>query len=247
MTRIAAFFISLLILLIWWGLSTIYPPFILPSPPVVLARAADVLHSGLLIRHFLVTAGEALSGFFIGVLAALPLGYLMAKKPWLEKASAPFISASQAIPIMALAPLLIIWFGFGPASKVLVAALVTFFPVLTNIIVGLHSSEPRAYELMAVLGASKWQIFKKLEVPAALPVVFAGLRVGLALSVTGAIVGEFTSSDRGLGYLVNMAAGMMDTPLMFVALFSLAILGLLFYAALDLVRRILLPWSIRKS
>ncbi len=247
MTKLAACVISLLIFAIWWGLATIYPPFILPSPPLVFARALDVLQNGLLIRHFLVTAGEALGGFCLGVLAALPLGYLMAKKPWLEKAAAPFISASQAIPIMALAPLLIIWFGFGPTSKVLVAALVTFFPVLTNSIVGLHSTDPRAYELMAVLGASRWQVFKKLEVPAALPVVFAGLRVGLALSVTGAIVGEFTSSDRGLGYLINVAAGMLDTPLLFVALFSLATLGLLFYAVLALIQRILLPWARRDS
>ncbi|MBO8127309.1 MAG: ABC transporter permease [Firmicutes bacterium] len=234
-------------IIIWWWLSQIYPTYILPSPGTVLARGIQYTRGGLLFKHFLITAGESLGGFFLGSLVALPLGYLMAKVPVLEQALAPFISASQAIPIVALAPLLIIWFGFGVTSKVLVAALVAFFPVLTNLIVGLHRTEPRAYELMSILGASRWQVFTLLEIPSALPVMFAGFRVGLALSIIGAVVGEFASSDRGLGYLVNMSAGMMDTPLLFVALFSLTVMGISFHLALLWVEKVFIPWAGSKN
>lgn len=225
-----------------WGLlARVYPVYILPSPLEVIARAASALGQGLPL-HFAVTAAEALGGFLIGAAIALPLGYLLARIAWLERAVAPYIVASQAVPIVALAPLLIIWFGFGPVSKLLVAALVAFFPVLTNVVVGLRRIERNAYELMAVMGASRWQVFAKLEIPGALPVMLAGFRVGLALSVIGAVVGEFVSSDTGLGYLVNMSAGMLDTPLMFVALFSLALLGISFHIILLLVERHWFSW-----
>lgn len=225
----------------WWGLSRVYPTYILPSPGLVAWRAVESMKQGLL-RHFLVTAGEAAGGFALGTLVALPLGYGMTRLPWLEKAASPYLVASQAVPIVALAPLLIIWFGFGLVSKVLVAALVAFFPVLINVVVGLRRTERGHYELMQVLGATRWQVFAKIEIPGALPVLFAGFRIGLALSVIGAVVGEFASSDRGLGYLVNMSAGMLDTPLLFVALFALAVLGMSFHGLLRLIEAFCLPW-----
>lgn len=242
-SRVASLILAVLIVFIWWWLSRSFPVYILPSPGTVLARGYTYAREGPLLQHFWVTANEALGGFFLGSIVALPLGYLLAKVPWLEEAVAPFLSASQAIPIVALAPLLIIWFGFGLTSKILVAALVAFFPVLTNLVVGLRRTDPRAYELMAILGATRWQVFTKLEVPSALPVMLAGFRVGLALSVIGAVVGEFASSDKGLGYLVNMSSGMLDTPLLFVALIALAILGISLHLLLLLVQRLLVPWA----
>lgn len=226
---------------VWWALSRAYPVYILPSPDAVAVRALESIEQGLL-RHFLVTAGEAAGGFTLGAVIALPLGYAMARLPWLERAMAPYLVASQAIPIVALAPLLIIWFGFGLTSKILVAAMVAFFPVLINVVVGLRRTERGVYELMQVLGASRWQVFTKLEIPGAIPVLFAGFRIGLALSVIGAVVGEFASSDRGLGYLVNMSAGMLDTPLLFVALFALGLLGVSFHLLLRAVEASCLPW-----
>lgn len=241
--RMAALGFLALIILAWWGLARVYPPYILPAPGTVWIRGVAMVKSGELLRHFLITGGESLGGFAAGALIALPLGYVMARLPWLERALAPYLVASQAVPIVALAPLIIIWFGFGLTSKVLIAALVAFFPVLINVVVGLRNTPPRMYELMRVLGADRWQVFAKLEVPGALPVLLGGFRVGLALSVIGAVVGEFASSDRGLGYLVNLSAGMLDTTLLFVALISLAMLGTIFHLLLVLAERILASWA----
>lgn len=232
---------------LWWWLSGLYPDYILPSPGVVLSRGIAYASQGSLFQHFAITAGEALAGFGLGTLIALPLGYLLARLPWLERAVSPYLVAAQAIPIVALAPLIIIWFGFGIISKILIASLVAFFPVLTNLVVALVRVDRRSYELMSVLGANRWQVFTKLEVPSVLPVLLAGFRVGLALSVIGAVVGEFTSADKGLGYLVNMSAGMLDTPLLFVALISLAVLGISFHLALSLIEVWLIPRPLRKT
>jgi len=170
------------------------------------------------------------------------LGYLLAKSPGLERLLSPYIVASQSIPTVALAPLLVLWFGFGLTSKVLVCALIVFFPILVNTVVGLRGVDSRYHELMRSFSASRWQVFTKLEVPAALPVFFGGLRVGVTLSVIGAVVGEFVGADRGLGFLVNVARGLYDTPLMFVAIFTLVAMALTLYGAVTLLERALISW-----
>jgi NitT/TauT family transport system permease protein len=221
-----------------------YSSFILPTPAEVWAKFLVVAADGTLWYHTRITMAEILGGLALGLSAATVLGYLLAKSPLVERFLSPYIVASQSVPIVALAPLLIIWFGFGLLSKVVVCALTIFFPVLINTIVGVRSVETDLRDLMRSLEANKWQIFRLLEVPASLPVWLAGLKVGVTLSVIGAVVGEFAQSDRGLGFLVNLAnRGLFDTPLMFVALFTLMTIALGLYGLVSVLESLLLAWK----
>lgn len=233
----------LLFLLLWQRISVFYESFILPSPGEVWRRFLELTQrSGVLKGHLLVTLSEALGGFLLATIIALPLSYFLARHPFLERLFTPYIVGFQAIPIVALAPLLVIWFGFGLTSKVLVSALTAFFPIVTNGIVGLRGTDLRLKELMAIMGADQREIFLKLEAPSALPVIFGGLRLGMTFSVIGAVVGEFAGAGKGLGYLVNFARGTLDTPLLFVGLIILALFGVNFYLLLSLVEYLVMPW-----
>ena len=191
--------IVLLTLLLWTLLVRLgdYPTFILPGPGDVYKKLALVLSDGLLWRHARITLTEIGGGLALGLSAATVLGYGMAKSRALERFLAPYIVASQSIPIVALAPLLVIWFGTGRLSKVLVCALTIFFPMLVNTIVGVRSVDPDLAALMRSLKATRWQTFAMLEVPSALPMLLGGLKVSVTLSVIGAVVGEFVAADRG--------------------------------------------------
>ncbi|MCD6302881.1 MAG: ABC transporter permease [Anaerolineae bacterium] len=219
-----------------------YPTFFLPSPTTVARRFLVACHQGILIEHTLVTLREIFGGLALGLSTATVLGYLLAKSERLERLVAPYLVASQAIPVVALAPLLVIWFGAGSLSKILVCALTLFFPVLMNTIVGIRGVDRGMVELMRSLGSTRWQIFAYLEVPAALPVLMGGLKIGVTLSVIGAVVGEFVAADRGLGFLVNLARGLFDTPLMFVALVTLMAIALTLYGIVDCLEHWLLAW-----
>ena len=161
-----------------------------------------------------------------GTAAATVLGYLLAKSRLFERILAPYLVASQAVPVVAIAPLLVIWFGPGIFSKILICALIVFFPVLVNTVVGVRAVPTALRDLMRSLRATRWQILRYLEIPAALPVFLGGLRIGAALSVIGAVVGEFVGADKGLGFLINVGRGQYDTALVFVAIFALVILAL---------------------
>jgi NitT/TauT family transport system permease protein len=234
----------LLFVTLWQWLAGFYEAYILPSPGEVYQRLKETLgEGGFLTVHFLVTCVEAFSGFLIACGGALPLSYYMYRHPALDRILTPYIVGIQAVPIVALAPLLVIWFGFGPASKILIAALVAFFPVLTNGIIGLREVNPRYKELLMIMGASRRDLFFKLEIPSALPIVFGGLKMGLTLSVIGAVVGEFSGAGKGLGYLINLARGSFDTALIFIALVALALLGIGFYSAISALEYLAMPWK----
>lgn len=221
-----------------------YPSFLLPTPQQVWSKFLQVAGDGTLWYHTSITLVEILGGLALGLTAAMALGYLLAKSPLVERFLSPYIVASQSVPIVALAPLLIVWFGFGLTSKMLVCALTIFFPVLINTIIGLRSVEEELRDLMRSLQASRWQTFRLLEVPAALPVLLGGLKIGVTLSVIGAVVGEFAQADRGLGFLVNLAnRGLFDTPLMFVALFVLMTIALGLYGLVSGLEALLLRWK----
>ena len=219
-----------------------YPAFILPTPRRVAARFVLAVRDGTLQMHTVVTLREVFVGLALGLSVAVVLGYALGKSRTLDRVLSPYIVASQAIPIVALAPLLVIWFGAGSLSKILVCALTLFFPVLVNTAVGIRNVDPGLVELMRSLRASRWQVFRYLELPAALPVLFGGLKVGATLSVIGAVVGEFVGADRGLGFLVNLARGLFDTPLMFVALFTLMSIALSLYFVVSALESWLLRW-----
>jgi NitT/TauT family transport system permease protein len=201
-----------------------------------------VLADGALSRHAGVTLTEIGLGLGLGLSSALVLGYLLGKSRTIERLLAPYIVASQSIPIVAIAPLLVIWLGSGLLSKVLVCALITFFPTLISTIVGIRSVDNDLRDLMRSLRASQWQIFTLLELPSALPVLFGGFKLSVILAVVGAVVGEFAGADVGLGFLINLARGVLDTPLMFVAVFCLVVIAQTLYLIVALLERSALRW-----
>lgn len=219
------------------------PAFILPSPLQVSARFVRTIVDGSLLRHSITTLSEILLGLFSGVLFAVILGYFLSRSAFLENVLQPFLVASQAIPTVAIAPLLVIWFGPGIFSKVLICALIVFFPVLVNIIVGLRSVPENLHDLMRSMRASRWQTLRLLELPAALPVLLGGLRIGATLSVIGAVVGELVGADRGLGFLINVGRGQYDTALVFVGVFTLVICALALYGAVLGMEKYFLRWQ----
>lgn len=239
--------LSFLLLLLLWQLVVLvggYDSFILPGPLDVARQFGVVVMDGRLLRHSLITLSEVIPGLLIGAGISLPLGYLLAKSPLAERLISPYLIASQAVPVIAIAPLLTIWISSTFWARVLVAVLVVFFPVLINIIAGLRSVPNELYELMHSLNATRWQIFRKLEWPAALPIVLAGLKLGATLSVIGALVGEFVQPrTEGLGYLLITARYQFKTDLVFVVLFTLAGMALALYGLVSLAEKRLLRWQ----
>jgi len=237
--------------LLWgWHLLTVwgaYDRFILPGPIDVWRQMLIVVGDGRLLKHSLITISEVLPGLAIGLLIATPLGYLLAKSSLAERLISPYLIASQAIPVIAIAPLLTIWVRSTYWARVLVAVLVVFFPILINIIAGLRSVPAELYELMRALKATRRQIFTKLEVPAALPILLAGLKVGATLSVIGALVGEFVQpKSEGLGFLLVTARYQFKTDLVFVVLVTLAAIALSLYGLVTLLEKRLLRWQAHK-
>jgi len=240
--------ISIFSALLLWQVITYFgdfPEFILPSPIQVFLRMVDTINDGSLFYHTIVTLGEVFSGLVIGLGTAVTLGYFLAKNQFLEKLLSPYIVASQSIPIVAIAPLLIIWFGPGVLSKILITSLIVFFPILINIIVGVRAVTEQYYDLMRSFEATKWQTLCYLEIPAVMPVFLGGLRIGATLAVIGAVVGEFVGADKGLGFLVNVGRGLYDTALVFVAIFTLVILAMMLYGVVNLLEKRLLVWMKR--
>jgi NitT/TauT family transport system permease protein len=237
--------VSILLLILIWAAVARWsglPPFILPSPGRVAQRFWQVLVDGTLLRHTLFTMTEVVLGLGLGVTLATLLGYALARSRMLEKLLSPYLVASQAVPVVAIAPLLVIWFGPELGSKVLICALTVFFPVLVNTMVGLRAVPHELRELMHSLQADRRQMLRYLEIPSALPVFLGGLRIGATLSVIGAVVGEFVGADRGLGFLVNVGRNQYDTALVIVAVLALILLAVSLYGLVVLAEHRWLAW-----
>ncbi|HEY7525150.1 MAG TPA: ABC transporter permease [Candidatus Limnocylindrales bacterium] len=233
--------ISLVAFLAAWKLVVLvggYQPFILPAPEVVAGRLVRAWAEGLMTPHAAATLTEIALGFVAGASAGLAIGYLFARSPLAERFLSPYLVAAQATPILALAPLLALWFGTGLTSKVVICSLIVFFPVAVATMVGIRSVDAGLLELGRSLRATRRQIVLKLEIPAALPSILGGMRVGVTLAVVGAIVGEWAGAAQGLGVLVNIARGsLFDIPLMFATLVTIAAIGIGLYVLVVLVER----------
>ena len=234
-------------LLLWTGAVRLWalPAFILPSPGLVGQRLISSLLDGSLAYHFVITLSEVLLGLMSGALLATVIGYVLAKSPTLERVLSPYLVASQAMPVVAIAPLLVIWFGPGLFSKVLICSLTVFFPILVNTVVGVRAVPENLRDLLLSMKSTPLQMLVYLEIPASLPVFLGGLRIGATLSVIGAVVGEFVGSDRGLGFLINVARGQYDTALVFVAVATLVVMALGLYGGVIALEKRFTGWQER--
>ncbi len=215
-----------------------YPIFILPPPESVVARLVSGWAGGQIGPHALVTLLEVVLGFGVGATLGLVVGYGLGKSSIVARVVSPYLVAAQATPILALAPVLALWFGPGLLGKVVIAALIVFFPVAVSTMVGIRSVDAGLLELGRSLRATRRQVLLTLEIPAAMPSIFGGLRIGITLAVVGAIVGEWAGAERGLGVLVNIARGsLFDIPLMFATLVTIAAFGVALYLVVVLVER----------
>lgn len=240
--------VAALFLVGWKALVVIgdYPVFILPAPEVVAERFVRAWADGTMLPHVAATLAEVGWGLLVGAGLAMVVGYLLARSALAERLLSPYLVAAQATPVLALAPLIALWFGSGLVSTVIVCALIVFFPVAVATMVGIRTVDGRLLELGRSLRATRWQVFRHFELPAALPQILGGLRVGVTLAVVGAIVGEWAApGSRGLGLLVLLARGsLFDIPLMFATLLTIALIGLALYLAVVLVeRRLIGPWQ----
>lgn len=235
----------MLVLVGWQAVVTVgnYKPFILPGPGVVFERLVAALESGLLGEHVVATVTVALGGFGVALVVALVLGYMLAHIRWLEHTLSPVLAATQAVPVLAVAPLIVLWFSTGWNAKILVAALITFFPMLLSTIAAFHSVPRELRDMAVISGAGRWEMLWYVEMPLALPVLFSGIRTGLSLATTGAVVAEFVAGRQGLGALITIARGLFDTPLIFVALIVLAGITLSLYMLASLLERVLIRWE----
>jgi NitT/TauT family transport system permease protein len=232
---------SFAVFVIAWKLVVLvggYPPFILPSPEVVGQRFVRAWADGIIEPHALATLVEIGLGFAVGAGTGLLVGYALARSALVERIISPYVVAAQATPILALAPLLALWFGPGLISKVVICGLIVFFPIAVSTMVGVRSVDRGLLELARSFRATRRQVLTTLEIPGALPSILGGMRVGVTLAVVGAIVGEWAGADRGLGVLVNLARGsLFDIPLMFATLATIAMVGIALYLVVVFAER----------
>ncbi len=227
-------------LLIWQAVVIVsgFPPFILPPPGAVLGRLATAWADGTIQPHLRTTLVEVVLGFTVGAGSALLVGYTLARSALVERILSPYLVAAQATPILVFAPLIVLWFGPGLVGKVIICSLIVFFPVAVATMVGIRAVDAGLLELGRSLRATRRQILTTLEIPAALPSILGGMRVGVTLAVVGAIVGEWAGAERGLGVLINVARGsLFDIPLMFATVMTIALVGIALYLVVILIER----------
>ncbi|MBI1737342.1 MAG: ABC transporter permease [Candidatus Rokubacteria bacterium] len=219
------------------------PPFILPAPTDIGRALAGGLSSRLFVEHFMITLYETLAGFVIAAIAGIAIGAVIAQFRVVEKTFYPYLVALQTLPKIAVAPLVIVWFGFGISSKIVIAAMVAFFPVLVNVIVGLKTVDQSKLDLMRSLNATRWQTFRMVKFPNALPFVFAGLDIAIVFSVLGAIVGEFVGAQKGLGNLILQYNFSLDIAGVFAVLILLSAMGVTLHLVMQALQKRLIFWA----
>jgi NitT/TauT family transport system permease protein len=216
-------------------------PFLLPSPSSIVSRMIE--KPTLFWAHGWYTLYETFAGFILAVIVGLVAAGIIVVMPSVRDVLMPILLIAQLVPKVAIAPILLVWFGYGIMPKIIIAFLVAFFPIVVNAANGLVSVEKELLDLGRSLEASRWQIFWKFRMPAALPELFSGMKIAMTLAVIGAIIGEFVGGDRGLGYLIIIANQELDTPLAFAALVIISLGGIVLYALIEVLERITIPWG----
>jgi len=233
----------IIVLIIGWDLCIRLfkiPPYLIPTPWQVVQQL--VKEWPMLWRESLPTLYATLGGFALSALVGVPVAMWIAYSRLVESFVYPLLVFSQSVPKVAIAPLFVVWFGFGVIPKVIAAFLLGFFPVIVATVQGFKSIESDVVDLARSMGASPLKVFLKFRLPQAMPAIFSGLKVSVTLAVVGAVVGEFVGSNSGLGYVLQKANGTFDLPLMFAALVILSMIGVLLFLALELIERWVLPW-----
>jgi NitT/TauT family transport system permease protein len=227
----------------WWLVVIVFDvsSFVFPSPSDIVRSFADM--HGLLMHHTWRTVAETVVGFGLAVLIALPAAMLLTAYQLVERAVLPLLVGANAIPKIAIAPLLVVWLGFGSLPKIVMVILIAFFPIVVAAMSGLSSTPVELVDLARSLSASRLQMFAKMRIPWALPQIFVGLKLAVALAVVGAVVGEFAGGDQGLGYLIVASGASGDTPLAFAAMVLLSVLSVLLFYLVAGLERLLLPWA----
>ena len=234
--------VLLALIVIWevWVHLADTPRWMLPAPTDIVQSFRDDWR--LLAEHTRVTLTEVLVGFGIALVAGIATGIAIDSSRLIERALYPLLIASQTIPMVVLAPLFLIWFGYGLLPKVLITALVAYFPLAVNTVDGLKSTDRDLIKLLTSMGSSRWQLFRLAKVPSALPLIFGGARISVAFSVIGAVFGEFVGAKAGLGYLMDRSAPQFETPRVFACIVILAAMGVGLFTLVSLVERLALPW-----
>jgi NitT/TauT family transport system permease protein len=219
------------------------PAIVLPPPTAVLEALWEGLLSGSFFTHFLVTFSEIIGGFAVGATLGIALGIVIGQSAFLERLFYPYVVAFQTIPKVAIAPIIVIWFGYGLTSKIIITAAIAFFPLLANTIMGLRSAPAEQIDMLRAHTATEWQIFRMARLPQALPYIFVGLDVAVVLSVIGAIVGEFVGAKQGLGFLILQKNFNFDMAGVFAILIVLSLIGVGLHLLVTHVQRRVLFWA----
>jgi NitT/TauT family transport system permease protein len=217
--------------------------FVLPPPEDVAATLLTLIRDPeVWLVHARITLVETVVGFAFALVTGVFVGAVLGRLFWLERAVRPVVVALQVIPKVALIPLFVIWFGFGITSKIVIAAILAFFPIMLNVMLGVRSIEPGHRDVMRSLDAGRWQTFQSLDFHSTLPYVFAGMEVGIVFALIGAIVGEYLGGNEGLGYMVVVSLNALDAPQLFAVIILLAALGSLLFFAVNAIKRLMIPW-----
>ncbi|NDO89278.1 ABC transporter permease [Cellulosimicrobium composti] len=227
---------------VWWFVAwrELVPAYLVPSPGAVWDTM--VADWAMLLEHTWVTTMETVVGFVLAAVIGVATAVVLVYSPTAEKSLYPLILFAQVIPKIAIAPILVVWFGFGATPKIVLAVLIAFFPVVVSAVAGLRSIDPELLEMSATMGASRWRTFRKIRFPGSLPQLMSGLKVAVTLAVVGAVVGEFVGADRGLGYVLLLASGNLDAPLLFADLILMSLIGVVLFLLVELLERLLIPW-----
>jgi NitT/TauT family transport system permease protein len=236
--------VLILVVIVWKLVIAVFDvsEFVLPQPEAVAGAMVDVVQSDGFWGHVRTTLVETLVGFGIALVLGVAMGAVLGRIVWLERALRPVIVASQVVPKVALIPLFIVWFGFGVTSKIVIAAMLAFFPIMLNVLLGVRSVEPGHRDVMRSLNAGRWATFWRLEYHSTQPYVFAGMEIGIVFAIIGSVVGEYLGGNQGLGYMIVVSLNALNAEQLFAVIVILTLIGFALFLAVIGLKRFMIPW-----